>query len=304
MTSSAWDRPYRDAGPSFQGRCEISLEAAAEGECETRDTPWARDDQTDEIIAILLGIGLGVALVGGAIIAVPIVASAGTTAVAAWEAGGLVGLCVAYCQRLQTLGSVATTLSGSEPNIVPAAPASRASLVVLASDDVDLFIGPGAASRTEFGPTVGDLRSAGMTDAHHIIQDAAMRGVPGYRTNEAPGVELAEGRRQSGLPTILLRRLRRRHGRAVLTGWSVRSPPMPCGQRACRNRRWRWRSQEPTRTSLTRSALPTSPPVAFQGIGAAHDSDGGRRADRRGSDRSRPVHGCRKDHAGPRNDSR
>jgi len=30
-----------------------------------------------------------------------------------------------------------------------------------------------------------------MKDAHHIIQDAAVRDLPGYATNSAPGVQLA-----------------------------------------------------------------------------------------------------------------
>ncbi len=40
------------------------------------------------------------------------------------------------------------------------------------------------------GPTVGDLRAAGLKDAHHIIQDAAVRELPGYETNAAPGTQL------------------------------------------------------------------------------------------------------------------
>jgi len=38
--------------------------------------------------------------------------------------------------------------------------------------------------------SVGNLRSAGVKDAHHIIQDAAVRDLPGYDTNAAPGVQL------------------------------------------------------------------------------------------------------------------
>lgn len=41
------------------------------------------------------------------------------------------------------------------------------------------------------GPSVGDLRAAGLSDAHHIIQDAAVRDLPGYATNAAPGVQLS-----------------------------------------------------------------------------------------------------------------
>ena len=38
--------------------------------------------------------------------------------------------------------------------------------------------------------SVGALRRAGRRDAHHIIQDAAVRDLPGYRTNDAPGIQL------------------------------------------------------------------------------------------------------------------
>ena len=45
------------------------------------------------------------------------------------------------------------------------------------------------------GPTVGELRRAKLKDAHHIIQDAAVRDLPGYKTNAAPGVQLPGGGR-------------------------------------------------------------------------------------------------------------
>ncbi len=37
---------------------------------------------------------------------------------------------------------------------------------------------------------VGDLRAAGVRDAHHVIQDAAVRNLPGYDTLAAPGIQL------------------------------------------------------------------------------------------------------------------
>ncbi len=40
-------------------------------------------------------------------------------------------------------------------------------------------------------PTVGELRAAGLSDAHHVIQDAAVRNLEGYATNAAPGVQLS-----------------------------------------------------------------------------------------------------------------
>jgi hypothetical protein len=49
-------------------------------------------------------------------------------------------------------------------------------------------------------PTVGELRAAGLSDAHHIIQDAAVRDVPGYDTNAAPGVQLQGPATEAGAP--------------------------------------------------------------------------------------------------------
>jgi hypothetical protein len=37
---------------------------------------------------------------------------------------------------------------------------------------------------------IGELRAAGLKDAHHVIQDAAVRDLPGYDTQLAPGVQL------------------------------------------------------------------------------------------------------------------
>ena len=39
-------------------------------------------------------------------------------------------------------------------------------------------------------PTYSELRAAGQTDAHHIIQDAAVRDLPGYSRNGAPAIQL------------------------------------------------------------------------------------------------------------------
>lgn len=39
-------------------------------------------------------------------------------------------------------------------------------------------------------PTYSELRAAGQTDAHHIIQDAAVRDLPGYSRSGAPAIQL------------------------------------------------------------------------------------------------------------------
>ncbi|MGA2066673.1 MAG: hypothetical protein ABSG86_16980 [Thermoguttaceae bacterium] len=48
--------------------------------------------------------------------------------------------------------------------------------------------------------SVGDLRAAGLKDAHHVIQDAAVRDLPGYDTNAAPGVQLEGPSTAPGTP--------------------------------------------------------------------------------------------------------
>jgi hypothetical protein len=47
---------------------------------------------------------------------------------------------------------------------------------------------------------IGELRSAGVKDAHHVIQDAAVRDLPGYDTNKAPGVQLEGPSTKVGSP--------------------------------------------------------------------------------------------------------
>lgn len=56
------------------------------------------------------------------------------------------------------------------------------------------------AAKGKVSPTVGELRAAGNKDAHHVIQDAAVRDVPGYRSADAPGVTLPGPSTRAGSP--------------------------------------------------------------------------------------------------------
>ena len=47
-----------------------------------------------------------------------------------------------------------------------------------------------AANGVPITRSVYDLRALGLKDAHHVIQDAAVRDLPGYSTQLAPGVQL------------------------------------------------------------------------------------------------------------------
>ncbi len=59
--------------------------------------------------------------------------------------------------------------------------------------DATLIAGTGATVikfGSEFGPTYGFLKNRGIKDAHHVIQDAAVRDLAGYETRKAPAVRL------------------------------------------------------------------------------------------------------------------
>ncbi|HSN98080.1 MAG TPA: RHS repeat-associated core domain-containing protein, partial [Candidatus Nanopelagicales bacterium] len=71
--------------------------------------------------------------------------------------------------------------------------------------------GGSAAARGVTTP-VGELRAAGRRDAHHVIQDAAVRELPGYKTNLAPGVRLDGPANIQGTPHSLTRSVQRQAG--------------------------------------------------------------------------------------------
>jgi RHS repeat-associated protein len=75
--------------------------------------------------------------------------------------------------------------------------------------------GDASAARAASGRVttpVGELRSAGLKDAHHVIQDAAVRDRPGYNTNAAPGVQLQGPANVPGTPHNLTRPVQRQAG--------------------------------------------------------------------------------------------
>ncbi len=69
------------------------------------------------------------------------------------------------------------------------------------------FVAPGKASTS-----IGELRRTGQRDAHHVIQDAAVRDLPGYNTNAAPGVRLDGPANVPGTPHNLTRPVQRQRG--------------------------------------------------------------------------------------------
>jgi hypothetical protein len=59
---------------------------------------------------------------------------------------------------------------------------------------------------------IGELRRTGQKDAHHVIQDAAVRDLPGYNTNLAPGIRLDGPANVPGTPHSRTRPVQREAG--------------------------------------------------------------------------------------------
>ena len=63
---------------------------------------------------------------------------------------------------------------------------------------------------SQFGPTHNDLRYLGATDSHHIIQDAAVKNIPGYSRGAAPVTMLPGGGR--GTPHHIANQVQKQRG--------------------------------------------------------------------------------------------
>jgi hypothetical protein len=63
-----------------------------------------------------------------------------------------------------------------------------------------------------WGPSVGNLRQAGHKDAHHIIQDAAVKHLPDYDTHTAPGIQLPSPANVPGTPHYHATQVQRQGG--------------------------------------------------------------------------------------------
>jgi hypothetical protein len=72
-----------------------------------------------------------------------------------------------------------------------------------------------AASKS-LSSSVGELRALGLKDAHHIVQDAAVRNLPGYSTNAARGVQLAGPANARGTAHYLATQVQRQAGGGTL----------------------------------------------------------------------------------------
>ena len=74
------------------------------------------------------------------------------------------------------------------------------------------LVGLGVGSAKVAKNTVGGLGASGQKDAHHIIQDAAAKNLPGYNSNAAPGVQLLGTANKIGTPHFNATQVQRQHG--------------------------------------------------------------------------------------------
>jgi hypothetical protein len=71
---------------------------------------------------------------------------------------------------------------------------------------------PTAAGGVAESTSIGRLRASGAKDAHHVIQDAAVRDLPGYNTNAAPGIRLPGPSNVPGTPHHAATQVQRQAG--------------------------------------------------------------------------------------------
>ncbi|HYO72250.1 MAG TPA: hypothetical protein VEU33_39880 [Archangium sp.] len=97
----------------------------------------------------------------------------------------------------------AAVVAKTQLNLRWTAPAlARVESVAITAEGVTIALAPNAvamvardsSSSSAVGRfragTYGELKNAGIKDAHHVIQDAAVRDLPGYDSRAAPAVEL------------------------------------------------------------------------------------------------------------------
>lgn len=66
--------------------------------------------------------------------------------------------------------------------------------------DEEVLVHNTGGESCDISPTYNELRAAGKADGHHIIQDAAVRDVPGYSRGSAPAIHLEGPSTKIGSP--------------------------------------------------------------------------------------------------------
>jgi RHS repeat-associated protein len=98
-------------------------------------------------------------------------------------------LAMAAALQTNTARTIAVSAVLATTELTPVASGAARSGAIAAQ------VGTGFASRVaeaakRVTTPVGELRDAKLKDAHHVVQDSAVRDLPGYNTNAAPGVQL------------------------------------------------------------------------------------------------------------------
>jgi hypothetical protein len=108
--------------------------------------------------------------------------------------------------------SIVHATAGNNPNAaMTAAAAGGVSAAVSAVSSGD----PGDGDKC-WRPTHDDLRQKGRGDSHHIVQDAAVRDLPGYRRGEAPAILLQGPANTRGTPHYHATQRQRQYGGGTL----------------------------------------------------------------------------------------
>lgn len=123
--------------------------------------------------------------------------------------------------RIQSISGVPATVTHAEHRLAP-----QTVFNIEVTDAHTYFVSPTKllvhnackvyAVKTPLTSTVGDLRAAGLKDAHHVIQDAAVQDLPGYSTRQAPGVQLPGPSTAIGSPHYIATQVQRQAGGGTL----------------------------------------------------------------------------------------
>lgn len=196
--------------------------------------------------------GAGDLLAGELSSPVDYAASAGLSAGGAALARGIVGPLVAPSARLSAPHA---TVPGRARFVGEVTDVGESAAVVVVEGS---GLGPQLAAVT-FHPTgvapapsvrnvdvlpIGQIRAAGLKDAHHIIQDAAVRELPGYNRLAAPGVQVPGPSTRVGSPHYLATRAQ------TLRGGGTYGAERRIGYRALRAAGF---SKDQTRLALARA---------------------------------------------------
>ena len=109
------------------------------------------------------------------------------------------------------IGMSAPTPAGRGARLVRAA--DKAVEAADATGDLSRAVGDLVTDAAQEAPaTIRELRAAGLKDAHHIIQDAAVRDLPGYSSLDASGIQLPGPANAAGTPHYRATQVQRQAG--------------------------------------------------------------------------------------------